>query len=74
MTGRNFWVYEQADGWEVRQEGIPDKNRTFASKEEAWAFADAGARDCHGEAFVSDGRGSYTDRVCHRVMPEKMKP
>jgi len=73
MVGRNFWVVEQDGGWEVRQEGLPAKTSRHASREEAWAIADEGARDCHGEAFLSDGKGGYTDHSCHRELPAKIK-
>jgi Uncharacterized protein conserved in bacteria (DUF2188) len=73
MVGRNFWVVEEGGGWEVRQEGLPDKTTRHATREEAWAAANAGARDCHGEAFFADGEGGYTDYACHRELPRKIK-
>ena len=73
MVGRNFWVVAEQDGWEVRQEGLPDKTSRHSSREEAWEVANARARDCHGEAFLSDGAGGYSDRECHRELPSKIK-
>lgn len=71
MVGRNFWVIEEGEGWEVRQEGLPDKTSRHSSREEAWEAANARARDCHGEVFESDGAGGYSDYACHRALPRK---
>ncbi len=71
MVGRNFWVIEEEEGWAVWQEGLPGKTSRHPSREEAWDVANARARDCHGEAFVSDGAGGYSDYACHRVLPRK---
>jgi hypothetical protein len=73
MVGRNFWVVEEGEGWEVRQEGLPDKTTRHASREEAWEEANARARECHGEAFLSDGQGGHSDYACHRDLPRKIK-
>jgi len=73
MVGRNFWVVEQEGTWEVRQEGLPAKTSRHFSPEEAWQAASDRARDCHGEAFFSDGAGGYSDHVCHRELPSKIK-
>lgn len=73
MVGRNFWVVEEVGGWEVRQEGLPAKTSRHSSREEAWEVANARARDCHGEAFLGDGDGGYSDHACHRTMPSKAK-
>jgi hypothetical protein len=73
MVGRNFWVVEQEGGWEVRQEGLPDKTTRHASRDEAWAAADARAREAHGEAFLDDGAGGHSEHVCHRELPRKAK-
>lgn len=71
MVGRNFWVAEEGEGWEVRQEGLPDKTSIHPSREEAWDVANARARDCHGEVFLSDGAGGYADHASHRILPRK---
>lgn len=73
MVGRNFWVVEDGTGWEVRQEGLPDKTTRHVSREEAWETANARARACHGEVFLSDGQGGHSDYACHRDLPRKMK-
>ena len=73
MVGRNFWVVQEGDSWEVRQEGLPAKTSRHASREEAWDAANAGARDCHGEAFLSDGAGGHSDYACYRELPRKIK-
>ena len=73
MVGRNFWVVGGESAWEVRQEGLPDKTTRHASREEAWAAANARARDCHGEVFLSDGAGGHSDYACHRELPRKTK-
>jgi hypothetical protein len=73
MVGRNFWVIEQDEGWEVRQEGLPEKTSRHQSREEAWDVANARARDCHGEVFVSDGAGGYSEHACHRTLPRKAR-
>lgn len=73
MVGRNFWVVEQDGSWEVRQEGLPDKTTRHGSAGEAWEAAKAGARDCHGEAFLADGSGGHSDYACFRELPRKMK-
>ena len=73
MVGRNFWVVGQADGWEVRQEGLPAKTTRHASREEAWEAANARARSCHGEVFLDDGEGGVADHACHRTLPRKAK-
>jgi hypothetical protein len=73
MVGRNFWVVEQGEGWEVRQEGLPDKTSRHASREEAWAEANARAAEQHGEAFLSDGEGGHSDYRCHRDLPRKIR-
>ncbi|HEY5721158.1 MAG TPA: DUF2188 domain-containing protein [Allosphingosinicella sp.] len=73
MVGRNFWVAAQGDGWEVRQEGLPDKTTRHSSREEAWDVANERARDCHGEAFLDDGQGGAADHVSHRALPRKIK-
>jgi hypothetical protein len=71
MVGRNFWVIEEGESWEVRQEGLPGKTSRHSSREEAWEIANARARDCHGEVFLSDGEGGHSDHASHRVMPRK---
>ena len=71
MVGRNFWVIEDDEGWAVRQEGLPDKTSRHPSRDEAWQVANERARDCHGEVFVSDGAGGYSDYACHRSLPRK---
>jgi hypothetical protein len=73
MVGRNFWAVEAEGGWEVRQEGLPAKTSRHSSREEAWNVANNRARDCHGEAFLSDGEGGHSDHQCHRLMPSKAK-
>jgi len=73
MVGRNFWVVERPDGWEVRQEGLPDKTTRHPSREEAWESANARARDCHGEVFLDDGAGGVAAHECHRELPRKTK-
>ena len=73
MVGRNFWVVEEKGAWEVRQEGLPAKTTRHASREEAWEIANAGSRDCHGEAFLSDGAGGYSEHASHRELPRKIK-
>jgi hypothetical protein len=73
MVGRNFWVVEAEGQWEVRQEGLPDKTSRHPSRDEAWAVANAGAHECHGEVFLDDGAGGHSDYACHRRMPRKIK-
>ena len=73
MVGRNFWVAESEGQWEVRQEGLPEKTTRHESRDEAWALANARARDCHGEVFLDDGAGGHKDYACHRLMPRKIK-
>jgi len=73
MVGRNFWAVPVEGGWEVRQEGLPDRTTRHASREEAWRAANRRARDCHGEAYLGDGAGGCVERQCYRVMPRKMK-
>ena len=73
MVGRNFWVVGGEAGWEVRQEGLPDQTTRHESREEAWAVANERARECHGEAFLSDGAGGHSDHACHRELPRKIK-
>jgi hypothetical protein len=73
MVGRNFWVVEGEGAWEVRQEGLPDKTTRHPSRDEAWEVANARARDCHGEAFLSDGAGGALDHESHRELPRKTR-
>lgn len=73
MVGRNFWAVPVEGGWEVRQEGLPDKTTRHADREEAWQAANERARDCHGEAYLGDGQGGCTERRSHRVTPRKIK-
>ncbi|MDB5721253.1 MAG: hypothetical protein JWP15_1871 [Alphaproteobacteria bacterium] len=73
MVGRNFWVAQSAQDWEVRQEGLPDKTTRHASRDEAWIVANQRARDCHGEVFFDDGAGGHSDYACYRELPRKMK-
>ena len=73
MVGRNFWVVADGAGWEVRQEGLPDKTTRHNTLEAAWAAANDRARDCHGEVFLADGEGGYSDHACHRDLPRKMR-
>ena len=73
MVGRNFWVAEADGGWEVRQEGLPDKTTRHASRDEAWAAANDRAKACHGEVFLDDGEGGHSDYACHRDLPRKIK-
>jgi hypothetical protein len=73
MVGRNFWAMPSGEGWEVRQEGLPDKTTRHASRDEAWEEANARARDCHGEAYLGDGAGGCVEQKCYRTMPRKMK-
>jgi len=72
MVGRNFWVVEAQAGWEVRQEGLPDKTTLHPSREEAWSTANARAKACHGEVFLDDGAGGHSDHSCHRELPRKI--
>ena len=73
MVGRNFWAVPAGEGWEVRQEGLPDKTTRHKSQEEAWEAANERARDCHGEAYLGDGAGGVAEQKCYRTMPRKMK-
>ena len=73
MVGRNFWVVPEGAEWEVRQEGLPGKTTRHKTQAEAWDAANARARDCHGEVFLSDGQGGHSDHASHRQMPRKMK-
>ena len=73
MVGRNFWAVPAGEGWEVRQEGLPDKTTRHSTREEAWQAANEGARDCHGEAYLGDGAGGCSERKSYRTMPRKMK-
>jgi hypothetical protein len=73
MVGRNFWVVEEGGGWEVRQEGLPDRTSRHGSREEAWAAANRRAKACHGEVFLADGRGGHSDYACHRDLPRKIR-
>lgn len=73
MVGRNFWVVGDDEGWEVRQEGLPDKTTRHSTQSEAWAVANERARDCHGEVFLADGAGGHSDYACYRELPRKMK-
>lgn len=71
MVGRNFWVVAGRSGWEVRQEGLPDRTTRHATREEAWAAANARASECHGEVFLAEGEGGVGDHACHRELPRK---
>ncbi|HEX8241391.1 MAG TPA: DUF2188 domain-containing protein [Allosphingosinicella sp.] len=73
MVGRNFWVVGDGTGWEVRQEGLPDKTSRHSTLPEAWAAANERARGCRGEVFLADGEGGHSDYACYREMPRKMK-
>jgi hypothetical protein len=73
MVGRNFWAVPVEDGWEVRQEGVPDSTSRHAAREDAWSEANARAESCHGEAYLGDGAGGCVERRCYRTMPRKMK-
>lgn len=73
MVGRNFWVSPRGEGWEVRQEGLPDQTTRHATREEAWEQANLRAADCHGEVFLQDGEGGAADHECHRELPRKIK-
>lgn len=73
MVGRNFWAMPVAGGWEVRQEGLPDRTTRHAGAEEAWQAANERARQCHGEAFLGDGAGGCVRQACYRTMPRKTK-
>jgi hypothetical protein len=73
MVGRNFWVVEEDGAWEVRQEGLPDQTSRHADRDEAWETANARAKEAHGEAFLADGQGGYSDYACYRELPRKAK-
>ena len=73
MVGRNFWVVQQGENWEVRQEGLPQNSSAHPSLEEAWSTANERAREAHGEAFLSDGEGGHSEYACYRELPRKMK-
>jgi hypothetical protein len=73
MVGRNFWVVEQGDGWEVRQEGLPHKTTSHPTLDDAWEQANLRAADCHGEVFFDDGQGGVADHISHRDLPRKVK-
>ena len=73
MVGRNFWVAEQGDGWEVRQEGLPRETSRHATRDEAWQEANRRAAECHGEVFLDDGQSGVADHACHRNLPRKTK-
>ena len=73
MVGRNFWAVPADEGWEVRQEGLPDKTTRHASREEAWETANLRARECHGEAYLGDGAGGCVEQSCYRSLPRKIK-
>jgi hypothetical protein len=73
MVGRNFWVVAADEGWEVRQEGLPDGTTRHYTQSEAWAEGNDRARECHGEVFLADGEGGYSDRACYRELPRKMR-
>ncbi|MDP8993970.1 MAG: DUF2188 domain-containing protein [Pseudomonadota bacterium] len=73
MVGRNFWAVPGEGGWEVRQEGLPNKTTRHPSRDEAWEAAKQGARDCHGEAYLGDGEGGCVERRSYRTLPRKAK-
>jgi hypothetical protein len=73
MVGRNFWAVPAEEGWEVRQEGLPDATSRHANRDEAWQAANERAKACHGEAYLGDGAGGCVERASHRVMPRKIK-
>jgi hypothetical protein len=73
MVGRNFWAVEERGGWEVRQEGLPDGTTRHSSRDEAWQAAQARARAEHGDAFLADGQGGYSEHTCFRELPRKAK-
>lgn len=74
MVGRNFWAVKQADGWEVREEGLPDQSTRHASEEEAWAAARERAAALHGEAFLQDENGEICGREDFRELPKDFSP
>ena len=73
MVGRNFWVMEAAGQWQVRQEGLPAQTTSHASRDDAWAAANRRAEAEHGEVFLADGAGGYSDYRCYRDLPRKTK-
>jgi hypothetical protein len=73
MVGRNFWVIEDGGSWEVRQEGLPDQTSRHGDRDEAWETANARAKEAHGEVFLADGQGGYSDYACYRELPRKAK-
>ena len=73
MVGRNFWAVPVADGWEVRQEGLPSETSRHSDPDEAWRIANDRAKACHGEAFLGDGAGGCVRQACYRTMPRKIK-
>lgn len=64
---------QEGEGWEVRQEGLPDMTSRHPSREEAWAVANERARKEHGEVFLDDGAGGHSDYACHRDLPRKTR-
>jgi hypothetical protein len=74
MVGRNFWAVKRADGWEVREEGLPDQTTSHATEDEAWAAARERAAALHGEAFLQDDNGEICARENFRELPKDFSP
>lgn len=74
MVGRNFWAVKQADGWQVREEGLPDETTRHGSEDEAWAAARERAAGLHGEAFLQDENGEIRAREDFRELPKDWSP
>jgi hypothetical protein len=74
MVGSNFWAVEQAGGWIVREEGLPDSTTQHANEDEAWAAAKKRAAALHGEAFLQNEAGEICSRQSFRQMPRDFSP
>lgn len=73
MVGRNFWAVPEGEGWIVKEEGLPAEATSHASREEAWAAANARAQELQGEAFLTDEQGAVTERKYYGQQPPDIK-
>lgn len=73
MVGRNFWAVQEGESWIVKEEGLPDQTTRHASRDEAWAAANARAEELQGEAFLADEAGEVCERKYYGRLPRDIK-
>ena len=70
---KNYWATSHPEGWQVKGAGNSRATSVHATQAEAWAEAQARARDTLGEAYLTGRNGQIRERNTYGHDPESSK-